>query len=142
MHLRRVDGDGFEGICPYHGACWEGLCSGPAMEARTGVKAEKIPADDPAWVFEAHYVGQALANIVLVLSPERIIVGGSVRKAGRRGEKAFFADVRKQLQDILNRYVVAEQLTSAIDGYVVPPDLGDDAGVLGAIALAQEALAS
>jgi fructokinase len=141
LRLPRVAGDTFGGVCPYHGDCWEGLCSGPAMAARTGQPAESLPADHAAWRLVTHYIGRALANLVCVLSPRRIIVGGSVRKAGQLGEEEFFRQVRQGVQESLAAYVASPALEgSAIDEYIVAPALGDDAGVCGAMALAHRAL--
>lgn len=140
LRLAREAGDDFAGVCRYHGACWEGLCSGPAMEARCGMPAHQLPEDHPAWQLEMRYVAQAIANLVCVLSPRRVILGGSVRKGGRLGEAAFFAGVRQSVRSCLNGYVVAPELETNIDTYIVPPELGDDAGVCGAIALGLQAL--
>ena len=74
--------DPFEGFCPYHGDCFEGLASGPAMNKRWGQKAEIIPAKHPAWALEAHYIAQSVSNMVLTLSPQCIVLGGGV-KIGR-----------------------------------------------------------
>jgi len=138
LYLPTLPGDDFEGACPYHGRCWEGLCSGPAIEKRTEITAHEVPADHPAWDFEMRYVAYAIANLVFTLSPRRVIVGGSVRKGGKLGEAAFFEGVRRHLLRALNGYVVSPALSkNAIDGFVVPPELGDDAGVCGAIALGQ-----
>ena len=141
LRLPRIAGDGFAGVCPYHGDCWEGLCSGPAIEARTGQPAEGLPADHQAWRFVMEYTALALANIVCVLSPQRIIIGGSVRKGGQLGEERFFAGVRARLLASLNRYVASPALLGdGVNEYVVPPQLGDDAGVAGAIALGRRML--
>jgi len=141
MRLPRLAGDSFAGICPYHGDCWEGLCCGPAIDARTGMAAGDLPADHPAWQTEARYVAAALANIVCVLSPQRIILGGSLRKAGKLGQDAFFRLVREGLQRTLAGYVVSPALLGhGVQTYLVPPQLGDDAGVCGAIALAQASI--
>lgn len=137
-HLRipRILGDGFAGGCPFHGDCWEGLCSGPAVQARTGQAAEELPAGHPAWPLTAEYVALALANLVLVLSPGRILLGGSLRKGGRWGEAAFFRRVRDGVLAALNGYVRSPALTAeGIESFIVPPYLGDDAGVCGALAL-------
>ena len=65
-----------------------------------------------------------------------------MRKAGRLGEAAFFQGVRRHLRHALNGYVASPALQEpGIDAFVVPPALGDDAGVCGAIALAQVAAA-
>lgn len=140
MLLPRAVGDTFEGACPYHGACWEGLCSGPALLARTGLRAEELPADDEAWAHETGYIALALANITSVLSPRRIIIGGGVRRAGRLGQEQFFRLIREKTRAAVNGYLAAAALVDEIESYIVPPTLGDDAGVCGAIALAQVAL--
>jgi len=136
LRLPRVPGDTFPGVCPYHGDCWEGLCSGPAIERRAGISASDLSPDHPAWDLVTHSVGDAIANLICTLSPRRILLGGSVRKAGQLGEAAFFAKVRARVRESLNGYVVSPALTEAgIESYVVPPALGDDAGVCGALAL-------
>lgn len=141
MGLPRVGMDEFEGACPFHGRCWEGLCSGPAIAKRTGMPAEELPPEHPAWGITIRYMAHALANMTYVLSPRRIIVGGSVRKAGRLGEAAFFERLGADLREILSGYIASPALSeSAIASFIVPPALGDDAGVCGALALAQAAL--
>ncbi|MFN7623426.1 MAG: ROK family protein, partial [Acidobacteriota bacterium] len=108
--------------------------------ARAGAPAETLAADHPAWDLETEYIARALANIIFVLSPRRIIIGGSVRKAGHLGEERFFALVRERVRRALKGYLGSPSLAGEIDQYIVPPVLGDDAGVCGAIALGQRAL--
>jgi fructokinase len=142
MRLPRIPGDDFPGVCPFHGDCWEGLCCGPAMQARARLPATEIPANHPAWQYETQYIAYAIANLVCVLSPERVILGGSVRKGGRLGQDAFFRSIRASTLIVLNGYVVSPKLLGdAINNYIVPPTLNDDAGVCGAIALAQGEIA-
>ena len=139
--LPRFDGDDFVGSCAIHGRCWEGLCAGPAIEARAGKPAAEIAADDPVWDITARYMAHAFATLTYVLSPRRIIFGGSVRKAGKFGENAFLAKTRTHLLEVLAGYIDAPSLTpSGVEQFIVPPALGDDAGVCGAIALAHDAL--
>ena len=143
MGLPRIEGDSFAGACPFHGRCWEGLCSGPAIAKRTGMPAEKLPADHLAWDLTARYTAQALVNLTYVLSPRRIIVGGSVRKGGRCGEERFFERVREEFHTLLAGYVDSPAFSrDALRDFIVPPALGDNAGVLGAIALAEARLGS
>ncbi|HSD37436.1 MAG TPA: ROK family protein [Rhodocyclaceae bacterium] len=137
MRIPRIKGDDFPGSCPFHGDCWEGLCSGPAIRARTGLNAEQLPADHPAWDSVVHYTAAALANIILTLSPQRIILGGSVRKAGALGEEAFFARLREAVRESLNGYIVSSAILESTDRYLVAPTLGDDAGLCGAMELAR-----
>ena len=121
--------DPFEGACPFHGDCWEGLAAGPAITARWGVEADRLPDDHPAWELEAEYVALGILAIVLVASPQRVIAGGGViRRAG------LLARVRARLPELLAGYPPGPRI-AADPGYVVEPALGDDAGVLGAIAL-------
>ena len=121
--------DPFEGACPFHGDCWEGLAAGPAITARWGVEADRLPDDHPAWELEAEYVALGILAIVLVASPQRVIAGGGViRRAG------LLARVRARLPELLAGYPPGPRI-AADPGYIVEPALGDDAGVLGAIAL-------
>lgn len=122
------DRDPFPGNCPYHGDCLEGLAAGPAIEARWGQPADALPADHPAWDLEAHYLALGIANLACTLSPQRVVLGGGVmRRAG------LYPMIREKVTAFLNGYIDAPE--------TVPPRLGERAGVLGAIALAQAALA-
>ncbi len=123
--------DGFAGCCPYHGDCLEGLASGPAIRQRWDAPPEELPDDHPAWELEAGYLAAGLANLVLALSPRRIVLGGGVMS-----RSVLYPLVRQGLLDRLAGYVQAPPLIDDIDGYVVPPALGAHAGVLGTIALA------
>ncbi|MCE1253575.1 MAG: ROK family protein [Anaerolineae bacterium] len=127
--------DPFEGFCPYHGDCFEGLASGPAMNKRWGQKAETLPLDHPAWALEASYIAQSVSNMVLTLSPQRIVLGGGVMQ-----QEQLFPLVRREVQSMLNGYVQSPVIMEFIDDYIVPPALGNQAGVLGSIALAMQAL--
>jgi fructokinase len=128
--------DPFAGGCPYHGDCLEGLASGPAMQARWGIAAQNLPAGHPAWTLEAHYLANGLANWVLTLSPQRIVLGGGVLR-----QSTLFTSIRQDLVRILNGYVRATEIMRDIDQYVVPPLLGGRAGVLGGLVLAEQAYA-
>ena len=129
--------DPFPGICPYHGDCLEGMACGPAIEKRWGISGKDLPADHPAWDLEAHYLAQALQSLVCVTSPQRIILGGGVME-----QPQLFPLVRRKLLDFLNNYVQHPAILDHIDSYVVPPGLGNQAGVLGAVALAEAALSA
>jgi fructokinase len=133
---RELDDQDFAGSCPFHGArCWEGVAAGPAIERRWGQRAETLPPGHAAWVLEARYIATALTTLVMVLSPERLILGGGVMQSGQ-----LFPLVRRQLATSLAGYVQAEALTGGMDQYVVPPRLGQQAGIIGALALAERAL--
>ena len=119
------DEDPFPGVCPFHGDCWEGLASGPAMEARWGRPADEV-ADDAPWALEARYLALGVLALMAVVSPQRIVVGGGV--LNRRG---LLELVQRQLDQLVSGYVAVPEL--------VPPALGARAGVLGALALAESA---
>lgn len=124
--------DPFPGVCPYHQDCLEGLASGASLRARWGRPAELIDAPE-AWELEAHYLAFGLVNLVATLSPERIVLGGGVmRHESLRGR------VRELVVEFLGDYIDARELSSAIDDYVVAPDLGERSGVIGAIELGRD----
>lgn len=112
----------------------EGLASGPALKARWGVPAEALPADHPAWALEGHYLALACVNFICTLSPQRIILGGGVM-----GQSHIFPLIHQEVQALLNGYVQAPAILRQIDTYIVPPGLGSRVGVLGALALAEQA---
>lgn len=142
MIVRRHEADRFEGSCPYHGDCLEGLAAGPALEKRWGVKGSELAADHPAWELEAYYIGQAVTNTILLLSPQKVILGGGVMH-----QKQLFPLIRSEVGRLLNNYVtrLADKHATddhPLDGYIVPPGRGDDAGLSGALALGLRALSS
>jgi fructokinase len=124
IRVKRIAGDGFAGVCPFHGDCIEGLAAGPAVMARLGVSLSEADTDAAAPVYDA--IGQALAAYVLTLSPHRIVIGGGVSKA-----PGFHAHADAAMRRSIGGYCDVPQ------DYVVPPALGDEAGILGAIALAE-----
>ena len=128
------DLDPFEGSCPYHSDCLEGLAAGPALEARWGQRGEMLGEDHPAWALEAEYLALGVVNMICVLSPQRIIMGGGIME-----QRQIFPLLRRRVQELLNGYLPAPQIVEKIDEYVVPPGLGERAGVLGAFVLAQQA---
>lgn len=132
---RRHPEDRFAGVCPYHGDCLEGMASGPAIEARWGVKGSEIPADHPAWEIEAFYIGQAVSSVILMLSPKKVILGGGVMN-----QQQLFPLIRSEVCKNLNGYVQSEEILDRIDSYIVPPGLGENAGLAGALALGLKAL--
>lgn len=130
MLISRHRDDQFQGVCPFHGACLEGMASGPALAERWQRDPEKLSDDHPAWSLEAHYLGSMCVNLALFYSPQRIILGGGVmRRAG------LYASIRKSYLSQINAYLGAQD--TEIDRFIVAPQLADRAGALGAVALAQ-----
>ncbi len=127
--------DPYPGGCPYHGDCFEGLASGPAIQARWGALAMTLPPEHPAWALEAQYIGYALNNLVVSLSPQRILLGGGVMQ-----QPQIFPLIRQQFAYVLNGYIQHPQLEpAALDKFIQPPQLGGRAGILGSLALGQNA---
>lgn len=124
--------DPYKGRCPFHGDCLEGMAAGPAIGERWGRPAVELPPAHPAWELEAHYLALALQSFICSLSPERIILGGGVME-----QQQLFPLVRDKVRAYLNGYVQSPAILNDIESYIVPPGLGNRAGVLGAIAQAQ-----
>jgi fructokinase len=136
-HIRvaRKPGDTFAGICSFHGDCIEGLASGPAIEARAGMPASRLPPEHPAWGFVAHGLGQLMHTMVLTTAPQRIFLGGGVMSA----QLHLFERIQQELKRSLNGYVEAPELELGLGQFIVPPGLGTMSGPLGALALAADA---
>ncbi|AQY51780.1 fructokinase [Listeria weihenstephanensis FSL R9-0317] len=128
--VRRHKHDRYQGNCPYHDDCLEGLAAGGAIEKRWGKKSIELAENEEVWNLEAHYIAQALMNYSLILSPERIVIGGGVMK-----QRQVFPLVRKKLKTLIAGYIQLPNL----EEYIVPPKLEDDAGITGCILLAVKA---
>ncbi|MEM7013240.1 MAG: ROK family protein [Verrucomicrobiota bacterium] len=127
--------EAFAGVCPFHGDCFEGIAAGPAIEARWGKPAQELGEDHEAWDIQAGYVAQACVNFTLTVSCQRIILGGGVNS-----QMHLFPKIRERFQLLLNNYLVHSAVMEVIDQFIVPPGLGDNAGLLGSVALAQQFL--
>lgn len=137
MRVARHPDDDFEGACPFHRDCLEGLAAGPALNGRWQTPAEDLPPDHPAWEMEAFYLAQACLNVLTIAPPERIILGGGVMH-----QKQLIPLVRRELTRLLGGYLAYPQLRGDLAEYLVPPALGDDSGVLGCVALGHRLLSS
>ncbi len=128
------DTDPFDGACPFHGDCLEGLASGLAIGQRWGQKAENLPREHPAWKMEAHYLALALRSFICTLSPQRIILGGGVMR-----QPHLLPLVHEKTLATLNGYFSALQTLEEIEAYIVPAALEGRSGLLGAMVLAEQA---
>ncbi len=128
--IRRHEDDVYEGKCPYHKDCLEGLAAGPAIEARWGVKGDQLVDKGEVWEMEGYYIAQALMQYIVIISPKKIILGGGVMK-----QKQIFPIIYKHLEKMIDGYVDLPPL----EDYIVSPGLGDNAGITGSLMLAQEA---
>ncbi|MCW2337548.1 fructokinase [Sphingobium sp. B2D3A] len=135
IHVRRAAGDSFAGACPFHGDCIEGLVSGPALAARFGTSPQDVADDDPRWGFVAADLAQLAATLFLTTAAERILLGGTVATS----RAALLPAVRTTLLRDLGGYLPF--LTQeTVEQRLCLAGLGDEAGPLGAIALAMAAL--
>lgn len=130
--LRPREDDTYAGKCPFHKTCFEGLAAGPAIEARWGKKGIELADRREVWELEAYYIGQALVNYIVTLSPQRIILGGGVMH-----QEQLMPLIREEVRRQLNGYIVTKELED-IEHYIVLPSLNDNQGIMGALKLGLE----
>ncbi len=133
--IRKRSDDTYEGKCPYHKTCLEGMAAGPAIEERWGRKAAELADRTEVWDLEADYIAQALTGYILTLSPEMIILGGGVMH-----QEQLFPLIRQKVTQLLGGYVQAEELED-MERYIVPASLHDDQGIMGCLELARREIA-
>jgi fructokinase len=116
----------FKGVCPFHGDCLEGLASGPAIMARWGKSLSELATDHPAHDMIAWYLAQMIVTMQAIFEPGRIVLGGGVMAT-----PGLIQQVRQRAIELGGGY-----FRSDASEIIQPPGLGDDAGLLGALALA------
>ena len=131
--IRKRSDDSYEGKCPYHRTCLEGMAAGPAIEERWGMKAVELADKTEVWDLEADYIAQALVGYILTLSPEMIILGGGVMH-----QEQLFPLIREKVTQMLGGYLQTEELMD-MEHYIVPASLHDDQGIMGCLELARRA---
>ena len=119
--------DGFRGICRIHGSCWEGLASGPAIQARWGVEASELSINHEAWKKEAQLLSFGIVNIISNHSPDKIVLGGGVMN-----QKHLFEMIRLNVEDKWNGHTPLGNISNLI----LEPALGDNSGIVGSLSLA------
>lgn len=130
IYIKRHPQDEYEGTCPYHHDCLEGLAAGPSLEARAGIKGQDLPIDHPVWDIQAYYIAQALMTYTLTLSPEVIVLGGGVMN-----QDHLLRKIRQEFTTQMAGYVE----TPEIEEYIVRWGLPNQSGVMGGLLLAKEA---
>lgn len=128
--LAKHPDDTYKGRCPYHANCIEGLAAGPAIEERWGKKAIELADRPEVWELEADYIAQALVNYIVTLSPNKIVLWGGVMH-----QEQLFSMIRENVVQKLNGYVHHKAILEDIEHYIVPPALGDEPGIKGALYL-------
>ena len=92
---------------------------------------DSLPEDHPAWDLETNYIASALANIILTISPQQIVLGGSVI------DHMQLPKISAGIFEILNEYAVSQSFYDRSENYISPPAFGSRSAVMGAIALAR-----
>jgi fructokinase len=137
--MKPMSDDSFVGTCPFHGSCVEGMISNGALATRLGLERHElanVSDDNSVWDFCAFYIAQLCSNLILIASPERIILGGGIMK-----RRILYEKTRAYVLQILNSYVINPLLTSEFIGdYIVQSQWEDEAGLVGAAYLAKKAL--
>ena len=135
IRLPLLKNDPGKSVCPYHDNCLEGLAAGPSLKARWGVSADQLADKDEVWDIESTYIATALMSYVLILSPQKIILGGGVMH-----QEQLFPLIRKKFAELMNGYIVTDEIKD-LDNQIVPASLNDDQGIMGAIKRAIDAIA-
>ncbi|MEM0556834.1 MULTISPECIES: ROK family protein [Aeromonas] len=128
--------DGPECYCGKHG-CVETLISGPALEAWYEAKAKRRLSLAQIAAATAHdhiakltidrlhlLFGQALANVVNILDPDVIVIGGGVGNV-------------QSLYSVGRQTILPFLFNPRFSAPIIAPALGDSAGVFGAALLAR-----
>ncbi len=131
MLVRRHPDDHYEGFCPFHKDCVEGMIAGPAIAARAAKAGDEIADSDPLWNYFSYYLAQMLYSIALVVMPERFIIGGGVMARAH-----LFSSIRAKFLELSAGYMQFDRVLRQTDSYIVAPALGGDAGIKGALGLA------
>ncbi len=126
VYLRRLEGDDFDGVCPSHHDCAEGLASGPALLARAGQRGEDIPVGDVRWTLEAHYIAQVIHNLTMTVAPDAVVLGGGVL------DTPGLRDLVREQLVLLN----GDYLELDVDRLTLAPSFGHRSGLVGAAIMA------
>jgi len=135
IFVRIATDDQFEGTCPYHGACIEGLIASRALAKRFGVERtdlSQVGDDRDEWDHVAYYLAQLCMALVLSVSPHRIIIGGGIMQRA-----TLLPLVHKHLLQLLNGYIKVPSITDDIKNYITLSPFGSNAGLVGACEIAR-----
>ena len=123
--LKKRDDDKGKCVCPFHDSCFEGLANGPSIKERYGKSGDELKNDDKIWDLEGDYIAQALVNYIMILQPQKIILGGGVMH-----QEQLFKIIRQKVLQKINKYLETKELEN-IDDYIIPCSLNDKQGILG-----------
>ncbi|MGG6797812.1 UNVERIFIED_CONTAM: ROK family protein [Streptococcus canis] len=121
--------NGFLGVCPFHKGCLEGMAAGPSLEARTGVRGERLDREADVWDIQAFYIAQAALQATMLYRPQVIVLGGGVM-----AQEHMLVRVHKHFETLLRDYLPVP----ALPDYIVTPAVADNgSATLGNFALAK-----
>ena len=126
---RHPDDLNYAGKCPFHGDCVEGLTAGPAIFDRWGKTLSDLPPDHPAHDIISWYIAQLVVSMQAIFEPGKLILGGGVMAT-----PGLIDRVREKAVKLGGGYFRSDASTM-----ISAPGLGDNAGLMGAFALAQSA---
>ncbi len=129
LFVPRAEGDDFEGVCPFHGDCVEGLACGPAVQARKKAKGTEIGEDDPIWHYESTYLAQLCYIVSCTLSPQAIVIGGGVME-----NDFLYEMIRKEFGILNNRFLRYGEVTDP-GTFIRKPALGGKQALYGCVEL-------
>merc|ERR1712176_1463128 len=115
----------------------EAMCNSAALAQRAGCSVHELkdlPDSHPVWDVAAHYLACLCANMILLVSPERIVLSGGVLQ-----RTILFDRIRAKTIEYLNGYISMPRLKSveACADLIVPSRWKNDAGIVGALFLAK-----
>lgn len=119
----------FKSVCKFHESCVEGLASGKAIVNRWGDKLEDLDKSHPAWALQAHYLSLFLNNLIMLYSPEKIIIGGGVTN------EFLLSITRDLLFKVQNGYIEALTHNDDLIDYITLSEIQGGAGPKGALIL-------
>ncbi len=120
---------GFNGVCPFHKGCLEGMAAGPSLEARTGIRGEKIEQNSEVWDIQAYYIAQAAVQATMLYRPQVIVFGGGVMTQAHMVKR-----VHDKFTSLLNGYLPVPD----VENYIVTPGVSENgSATLGNFALAK-----
>ena len=129
IYLNKHPNDSYLGCCPFHNNCLEGLASGKAIENRYKSNGQNLQDNDEVWDLIGFYIGQALASLTFIFSPQRIIIGGGVIK-----QEKLLPIIKNYFIKFNNNYINNEYIKD-IDSYIQITSLNDRAGLIGSLLL-------
>lgn len=131
IRLKKHDSDIFNGECPFHGDCFEGLASGIAIEKRFNKKGEELLDKKDVWDLIGYYIGQAIASLNFILAPQRVIIGGGV------GINPLLLEYTKNYFKEFNNNYISNEYTNDLNSFIQITSLNNRAGLIGALILTQ-----